>query len=138
VLKAVKNDFSPSELLSGTSEVLLLLGGDHGDGVFQMHLRMLVRLANELSLRYYATGDLKYYFQLVGRENMSTSWCFYCGLGPSEWDLSTEWHLEKEEFDETVHEECVRPWTVERICAAWVQKVNATRVLKPNRQRFKG
>jgi len=148
VLKAVKNDFSPSELLSGTSEVLLVLGGDHGGGVFRMHLRMLVRKENgknkhhtyqigqidtqhdkgkilqntigkkiqadaesmgsklilkkggvfgdightieqtnnifsfiELSLRYYATGDLKYYFQLVGRENMSTvAWDLQNGI----------------------------------------------------------
>jgi len=35
----------------------------------------------ELSLRYYATGDLKYYFQLVGRENMSTvAWDLQNGI----------------------------------------------------------
>jgi hypothetical protein len=37
-------------------------------------------------------GDLKFYAQLLGRENMSGSWCMWCDSHPSQWnnDLSTD------------------------------------------------
>jgi len=30
-------------------------------------------------------GDLKFYAQLMGRENMSSSWCMWCTSHPSDW-----------------------------------------------------
>ena len=30
-------------------------------------------------------GDLKFYAQLLGRENMSSSWCMWCTAHPSDW-----------------------------------------------------
>ena len=32
-------------------------------------------------------GDLKFYFQILGRENMSGSWCIWCQRHPSDWPL---------------------------------------------------
>jgi hypothetical protein len=31
-------------------------------------------------------GDLKFYAQLLGRENMSGSWCMWCDMHPSQWN----------------------------------------------------
>jgi hypothetical protein len=31
-------------------------------------------------------GDLKFYAQLLGRENMSGSWCMLCDTHPSQWN----------------------------------------------------
>ena len=36
----------------------------------------------------FVVGDLKFYAQMLGRENMSLSWCIWCLLSLSEWKLS--------------------------------------------------
>jgi len=38
-----------------------------------------------VSTRIVVVGDLKFYAQLLGRENMSSSWCMWCTSHPSEW-----------------------------------------------------
>jgi hypothetical protein len=38
-----------------------------------------------VSTRIVVVGDLKFYAQLLGTENMSSSWCMWCTLHPSEW-----------------------------------------------------
>jgi hypothetical protein len=45
-------------------------------------------------------GDLKYYAQLLGRENMSSSWCIWCTSHPSTWKQypvpdAEHWTIEK-------------------------------------------
>jgi hypothetical protein len=45
-------------------------------------------------------GDLKYYTQLLGRENMSSSWCIWCQSHPSNWKHhplppTEHWSIEK-------------------------------------------
>jgi hypothetical protein len=36
-------------------------------------------------LQVYLVGDLKFYSQMSGREDMSSYWCMWCMLHPSEW-----------------------------------------------------
>jgi len=36
-------------------------------------------------LQLYLVGDLKFYAQMSGREDMSSYWCMWCMLHPSEW-----------------------------------------------------
>jgi hypothetical protein len=36
-------------------------------------------------LKVYLVGDLKFYAQIAGREGMSSYWCMWCILHPSEW-----------------------------------------------------
>jgi hypothetical protein len=38
-----------------------------------------------VSCQVVVVGDLKYYAQLLGRENMSSSWCMWCTSHPSNW-----------------------------------------------------
>ena len=58
VLKTVVDDFSCSEL-SGSSNMLLVLDGDHGGGVFRMHLRILVRQSNSENRHFtYQIGQI--------------------------------------------------------------------------------
>ena len=38
-------------------------------------------------------GDLKFHAQMLGRNNMSTSWCMWCQLAPHEWKTQ---HLERD------------------------------------------
>ncbi len=33
----------------------------------------------------FINGDLKFFAQILGREGMSTSWCMWCQVHPSEW-----------------------------------------------------
>jgi len=45
-------------------------------------------------------GDLKFYAQLLGRENMSSSWCMWCTSHPSDWKqhpvpMAETWTIEK-------------------------------------------
>jgi hypothetical protein len=48
-------------------------------------------------------GDLKFYFQILGRENMSGSWCCWCTTHPSTWDkLCTSHHCDKQEDTWTI------------------------------------
>jgi hypothetical protein len=38
-----------------------------------------------VNTRVLVVGDLKFYAQLMGRENMSSSWCMWCTSHPSDW-----------------------------------------------------
>jgi len=38
----------------------------------------------DCSARVYLVGDLKFYAQMAGREGMSSYWCMWCTLHPSE------------------------------------------------------
>ena len=44
-------------------------------------------------------GDLKFYFQLLGRENMSGSWCCWCTTHPSKWKPLCSMHQHNKEDD---------------------------------------
>jgi hypothetical protein len=35
----------------------------------------------------FMVGDLKFHAQMLGRNNMSTSWCMWCQLVPHEWKI---------------------------------------------------
>jgi hypothetical protein len=48
-------------------------------------------------------GDLKFYAQLLGRENMSGSWCMWCDSHPSQWS-----------DDHFTHKESLL-WTIQRL-----------------------
>ena len=37
--------------------------------------------------RVFCVGDLKFYLQMLGRDNMHGSWCMWCSLLPSDWKL---------------------------------------------------
>jgi hypothetical protein len=39
----------------------------------------------DVSIRLFVTGDLKFYAQMLGRNNMSGSWCMWCLMAPNEW-----------------------------------------------------
>ncbi len=44
----------------------------------------------DVNTRVLVVGDLKFYAQILGRENMSSYWCMWCNTHPSTWpDLST-------------------------------------------------
>jgi hypothetical protein len=38
-------------------------------------------------IRIFMAGDLKFYAQMLGRNNMSCSWCIWCQLAPNEWKI---------------------------------------------------
>ncbi len=54
----------------------------------------------------YLVGDLKFYAQMAGREGMSSYWCMWCILHPSEWRTFRENQASVEEEDR-------RLWTIE-------------------------
>jgi hypothetical protein len=41
----------------------------------------------DVSIRLFVTGDLKFYAQMLGHDNMSgtSSWCMWCLMAPNEW-----------------------------------------------------
>jgi hypothetical protein len=56
----------------------------------------------------FVVGDLKFYAQMLGRTNMSGSWCMWCLMAPHEWKLPANKvplnHMEE--------------WTIENLKAA--------------------
>jgi hypothetical protein len=40
----------------------------------------------DVSICLFVTGDLKFYAQMLGRDNMSGSWCMWCHMAPNEWN----------------------------------------------------
>lgn len=44
------------------------------------------RLCNA-PIRLFIVGDLKFYAQMQGRENMAGSWCMWCKMSPLEWKM---------------------------------------------------
>ena len=71
----------------------------------------------DVSTRDLIVGDLKYYAQLLGRENMSSYWCMWCNLHPQEWSKSGKnipavpWTIQslKAHFDKVVLENLKEP-----------------------------
>jgi len=62
-----------------------------------------------VSTRIVVVGDLKFYAQLLGRENMSSSWFMWCTSHPSEWKHhplppSNLWTIKK---IKKKHKECI-------------------------------
>jgi hypothetical protein len=41
----------------------------------------------DVPIRMFMVGDLKFHAQMLGRNNMSTSWCMWCQLAPHEWKI---------------------------------------------------
>jgi len=39
----------------------------------------------DVPIRLFINGDLKFFAQILGRDGMSTSWCMWCRVHPSEW-----------------------------------------------------
>jgi hypothetical protein len=39
----------------------------------------------DVPTRLFINGDLKYFAQMLGCEGMSTSWCMWCQIHPSQW-----------------------------------------------------
>jgi len=39
----------------------------------------------DVPIRFFVTGDLKFYAQMLGRDNMSGCWCMWCLKAPNEW-----------------------------------------------------
>jgi len=68
-------------------------------------------------LRIFGVGDLKFFFQMLGRENMSSSWCFYCNLSPS------QWKHERSNRGNILHEEnfIMQEWTIELLREHYVR-----------------
>ncbi len=48
-------------------------------------LGMPSNLIVDCPINLYLVGDLKFYAQMSGREGMSSYWCMWCQLHPSEW-----------------------------------------------------
>jgi hypothetical protein len=57
-------------------------------------------------INLYLVGDLKFYAQMSGREGMSSYWCMWCQLHPSEWRSF-------QENSSAVPEDKKKLWTVE-------------------------
>ena len=57
-------------------------------------------------IQVYLVGDLKFYAQMSGREDMSSAWCMWCMLHPSEWRTFGE-------NKDSIPEEEKQQWTVE-------------------------
>ncbi len=77
----------------------------------------------DVSTRVLIVGDLKYYAQLLGRENMSSYWCMWCNLHPQEWSKSGKnipavpWTIQslKAHFDKVVLENLKEPRDISRV-----------------------
>jgi len=39
----------------------------------------------DVPIHFFVTGDLKFYAQMLGRDNMSGCWCMRCLKAPNEW-----------------------------------------------------
>jgi hypothetical protein len=65
--------------------------------------------------RLLIVGNLKFFAQMLGRENMSGSWCMWCHSHPSEWHSFGQnfpcWTIEslKSHKDEVIHEKYKDP-----------------------------
>lgn len=57
-------------------------------------------------IEVFLVGDLKFYAQMGGREGMSSYWCIWCTLHPSEWK-------NYKENQGSIAEEDQLPWTVD-------------------------
>jgi hypothetical protein len=40
----------------------------------------------DAAIRLFVVGDLKFYAQMLGRDNMSGSWCMWCQMAPNQWN----------------------------------------------------
>jgi hypothetical protein len=67
-----------------------------------------------VSTRVFVVGDLKFYAQMLGRNNMSGSWCMWCTMAPHEWKLPSY------EDVPIAHRE---QWTIETLKAAHLKIV---------------
>jgi len=84
-------------------ELNFFTGDVHGDGNAD------VILCDAL-LHLFISGDLKFYAQILGHENMSGSWCMWCKLMPNQWKITTtEWRASG------VPAEGEETWTIDKI-----------------------
>ena len=60
----------------------------------------------DAEIRLFVVGDLKFYAQMLGRDNMSGSWCMWCRMAPSQWNKEDGIPLQDEE-----------EWTIETLKA---------------------
>ncbi len=47
------------------------------------------RFLCNVPIRLFIVGDLKFYASMLGRDNLSGSWCMWCQLSPIEWKIPT-------------------------------------------------
>jgi hypothetical protein len=74
-------------------------------------------------LHLFVVGDLKFYAQMLGRDNMSGSWCMWCKRAPNQWNTQDNVPLEYQQ-----------EWTIDSLKA---QKVllSEGRLKKPVKSR---
>ena len=60
----------------------------------------------DAEIRLFVVGDLKFYAQMLGRDNMSGSWCMWCRMAPTQWNKEDGIPLQDEE-----------EWTIETLKA---------------------
>jgi hypothetical protein len=84
----------------------------------ETHIGTSERLCN-MTTRLFVVGDLKFYAQMLGRDNMSGSWCMWCLMVPNEWNKEEDIPLEHRE-----------EWTIDKLEAYKVQ-VEEGRLKRP-------
>ena len=75
---------SLKKMMSGGSRFMLF---KNDDGTFSLKFGCRDQNACycDVPTRMFCVGDLKFYAQMLGRDNMSGSWCMWCRMAPSEW-----------------------------------------------------
>jgi len=71
------------------------------------------------SLHLFIVSDLKFYAQILGHENMSSSWCMWCKLSPSPWKIAV---TERDTSNVPVEE--ADTWTIDNLKAAQLRTVD--------------
>jgi len=77
--------------------------------------------------KVYLVGDLKFYAQMAGREGMSSYWCIWCALHPSEWRSFRD-------NPDAVSEEDRKLWTVE-LHTETLAKINSGQLKEPKEKK---
>lgn len=74
---------------------------------------------NTINIQLFMTGDLKYYFQCVGRDNMETNWCLWCKLSSEQWMVDKD-DRNIDNYNINFKEDGLQTWTLERIGQALI------------------
>jgi hypothetical protein len=70
----------------------------------------------DVPIRLFVTGDLKFYAQMLGRDNMSGCWCMWCLKAPHEWNKQ----------DDEIPQNHVEDWTISKLKAHKLQVAEGT------------
>ncbi len=81
----------------------------------------------DVPIKLYIHGDLKIFAQVLGRDGMSSSWCMWCDLHPSEW---RSLYQQRNGQNVGMHE----LWTMEKQ-KSYIQKINSKELKGPKQKK---